>query len=33
MVAASVNKYLDNWLRAWERKRISDRGREGSDHP
>jgi hypothetical protein len=28
MVAASVNKYLDDWLRARECKRISDRDKE-----
>jgi hypothetical protein len=25
-------QYLDDWLRARARKRISDRGREGGDH-
>jgi hypothetical protein len=26
--ATSVNKYLDDWLRAWKNRRISERGKE-----
>jgi hypothetical protein len=33
MAAASINKYVDDWLRVRERKRIGDRSGEGSDQP
>jgi hypothetical protein len=33
MDAASIKKYLDDWLRARERKRICDRCKEGRDQP